>query len=620
MAQLGRDASARVRSSADEESFDDFYLRTRGDLLVSTFALTGDLAAARAGVREAYTAAWHHWRKIAPLEDPLDWVRPQAWKRAQRRHTARLGRRDKDLEPRNREVLAALAELEPAPRKAVLLRHLAGVPLSRSARELGLPLAAAAERLQQGVAALGAALGTEPDDLDPLLAGLGRETVGVALPRPSLVRRAGDKRRRTHTAVASVAALVLIVAAGSVVHSPVTAGTDRTPAAPPTPDLARTMLLADDELADLDGRRALSTWTVRSTGDNTRGDGINYVCQQQRYADPDGTRALVRTFEETDVPPASAGPRTVVQSVELSNSEEEARGAFTTTVSWFAGCKVARLQLLRTHRVVHVADEAYLLTFRVAERPQTTYTVAVGRTGRLTTTLVVSAPGQRSVAPRRTAQLLSTAVGDLCVSPASGTCAPVGAVEPIPPLEAGEEPGLIAVVDLPPVGRVEQPWVGSSPAPANPNPAITTCDDTNFPRAGAQRGRSRTFVIPEAGLPPEFGVATSYGVFARPRQAAAALDRSATRIDGCEDRDLASTVRRIAQRAKGQGAKALELRVWDVTTEVSEDEQIRFRTALVRAGSRVAQLTFIPTDGAAMDEETFLQLAERARERLAELS
>ena len=619
MAKLGRGAGARARSVAEERSFDDFYLRTRGGLLVSTFALTGDVAAARAGVREAYTAAWHHWRKVSHLDDPLDWVRPQAWRRAQRRHTARLGRRDKALDPINREVLGGLAGLEPTQRRAVLLRHLAGVPMSRSARELGLPLATAAQRLQQGVAALSEGLGVEPERIDGLLADLDRETVGVVLPRPPLVRRAGDKRRRTHTLVASVVAVALVLGAGSLVHSPVTAGTDRTGESPaPTPDLARSMMLAEDELDDLDGEPASSSWTVRSTGDNTRGDGINFVCQQARFADPDGTRALVRRFEETDAP-ERPGPRTVVQTVELSNTESEARGTFATLTSWFAGCRVARLQLLRTHRVLHAADEAYLFTFRVAERPQTTYTVAVGRTGRLTSTLVVSAPGERSVPPRRTAQLLATAIGDLCVSPVAGTCAPVGAVERIPPLEAGEEPGLIAVVDLPPVGRIERPWVGSSPARATPNPAVTTCDDTDFPRAGADRGRSRTFVIPEADLPSEFGVSTSYGVFGSPRRAATVLDRAGSQLDGCGDRDLASTVRRITNRTEGRGKRAIELRVWDVTTEVSEDESVRFRTALVRAGARVAQVTFIPTDRAGMDEEAFVALAERALERLAEL-
>ncbi|MDP9822182.1 hypothetical protein [Nocardioides massiliensis] len=618
MAQLGRDAGARARAVAEEQSFDDFYLRTRADLLTVTFALTGDVAAARAGVREAYTAAWHHWRKIAPLEDPLDWVRPQAWRRAQRRHTARLGRRDKDLDPGNRRILAALADLEPAQRRAVLLRHHAAVPMSRSARELGLPLASAAARLQEGVASLTSTLEVDADALDELLAGLASETAGVVLPRPPLIRRAGSKRRRTHTVVASLTAVALVVVAGSVVSSPVAPGADRTPP-PPPPDLARSMLLAADELTDLDGEGTTSRWDVRSTGDNTRGDGINYVCQQARFADPDGTRALVRRFVEAGVPDGRPAPRTVVQSVELSNTEPEARTAFATTVSWFAGCKVARLQLLRTHRVLHTADEAYLLTFRVAERPQTTYTVAVGRSGRLTTTVVVSAPGERSVPPRRTAQLLASAVADLCVSPVSGTCAPVGAVERIPPLEAGEEPGLIAVVDLPPVGRIERPWVGSSPAPANPNPAVTTCDDTNFGRSGADRGRSRTFVIPEADLPPEFGVATSYGVFANPRRAAAVLERSTARLDGCADRDLASTVRRVAQESTGRGRTAIDLRVWDVTTEISEDAQVQFRTALVRAGSRVAQLTFIPTEGAGMDADAFIALAERATERLAEL-
>ena len=608
--RAGEDTRPGVPGAA-EESFDAFYRETRDDLLLSTFALTADKAAARAAVRDAYTAAWHHWRKVSHLEEPLDWVRPRAWRDAQRRHTARLGRRDRSLSPAHTRVLAALAALDTGPRKAVLLRHLAGVPMSRSARELGQPLAVAAEWLQTGTAALAGALDLSPDMLPGTLRGLRVVTDQITLPRAPLLRRAGRKRRQVHTAVASVAAVVITVAAGALVHAPTTPGTAGAPgepAPPPPPQLSREMLLGAEEVTVGQGGR----WEVETTGDNTQGDGINTVCQDERFADPDGSAALVRRFAEV-----GGAERSLVQTVELSRSEAQAERAFETTTEWYAGCSLARLQLLTTHEVVNTADEGYLLTLRVAERPVTTYTVAVARTGRLTTSVVTTTTGARGTPVERSSGLLADAVAGFCESPASGSCPAVGQARRISPLAAGEEPGLVAVVDLPPVGRVEKPWAGSSPAPASPNPATTTCDDTDFTEAGARAGSSRTFVIPEADLPVQFGVATSFGRFRGQRLAASAFQRAAARLDGCEERDLASTVRRLTRRADERAGT--ELAIWQVTTEISDAEEIRFRTALVRSGNRVAQVTFTPAAGLDIDDAAFRALTGRALERLGEL-
>ena len=78
-------------------------------------------------------------------------------------------------------------------------------------------------------------------------------------------------------------------------------------------------------------------------------------------------------------------------------------------------------------------------------------------------------------------------------------------------------------------------------------------------------------------------------------------------------------MRRVAQDSGGRGARATEIRIWEVRTEISETEEVRFRTALVRAGNRVVQLTFTPTGRADLDDGDFQRLAERALERLAEL-
>ena len=60
------------------ETFDAYYVETRTRLLHEAYALTGDAPAARAAVRDAFVVAWHHWRKVAMLEDRDAYVRPLA--------------------------------------------------------------------------------------------------------------------------------------------------------------------------------------------------------------------------------------------------------------------------------------------------------------------------------------------------------------------------------------------------------------------------------------------------------------------------------------------------------------------------------------------------------------
>src|SRR6188472_1539273 len=88
--------------------FDEFYLASRRRLVLETYALTGDLRAARSAVRDAFEAAAHHWRKVSRFSDPEEWVRPRAWSMAQRRHVARLWHREKGLSAEQKGVLDAL--------------------------------------------------------------------------------------------------------------------------------------------------------------------------------------------------------------------------------------------------------------------------------------------------------------------------------------------------------------------------------------------------------------------------------------------------------------------------------------------------------------------------------
>ena len=58
------------------DEFDAFYKDARTRLLLQTYALTGDLPASRAAVRDSFVVTWHHWRKVSRLDDPEAWARP----------------------------------------------------------------------------------------------------------------------------------------------------------------------------------------------------------------------------------------------------------------------------------------------------------------------------------------------------------------------------------------------------------------------------------------------------------------------------------------------------------------------------------------------------------------
>jgi DNA-directed RNA polymerase specialized sigma24 family protein len=612
-----------------EESFDSFYRATRRQVLHQAFALTGDLQAASTATRDAYVAAWHHWRKVEPLDDRLAWVRPHAWQRAQRRHAGRIWHRNKGLDASQQATLDALSRLSSTQRRTLLLVQLAGVPLQSAARELGVTRDLAERHLQNATAAVAVQLDTDPLTLRNALLDLDRALDAVSLPRPSIIRRAGQKRRQAHTLVAVVAATVVAVASGAVAYQPPPgqeqpSALDRVLPDSPSPASEVLDLPSADNLLDQDQIRRLGLdqeWEIRKTHSNTSGDGINTICQQERFADPDGLAALVRTFEAT--PPVDrkgredrSVRRRAVQTVEVSASLDQARAAYDTTLGWYAGCRVGRLQLLGAYRVGNIGAEADVLTMRLWKRPVTTYSIAVARIGTVTTSTVSTTSGATPPPVTEITQSLADAVSMLCARSGSNGCAKSPSGRAVPPPPSGEQKGMVAAVDLPPVGRIRQPWIGAA-IPARPNPSLTTCDRANFVKAGAKPTKARAYVIPEAQLPPSFGLSETYGVFSNPTRARRFVDGVRDQVAGCEDRDLATSV---TSAASGRLARSgAQWWTWGLETEVSENRSVRFRVGFVRVGDKVAQLTFVAAPDDDLSTDSFRALVIRAGDRLREL-
>jgi hypothetical protein len=611
------------------DEFDAFYKDARARLLLQTYALTGDLPASRAAVRDSFVVAWHHWRKISRMDDPEQWARPHAWTHAQRRHTARLWHRERALDPEARATLDALGKLRVTQRKTLLLTHLTPLSMAEMAREVGLPGPEAERELQTATSQFAVHRDVPSTSIRALFEPLRRHVESTQWPRATIIRRAGAARRRGHTVVGAAAAVAGLVLTGSLVTD--TAGLrptlGREQVAPGTPDAARprpeptprpadltadAMLAPQQVAAYVTGRR----WTVTDTSENIAGDGLVLPCQTARYADPKGTTALVRTFDTTPPrkAPAKAPRVSAAQSTEVSRSPRAAVRTFGATLDWFAGCVDQRTQLLSTRRVDRVGDQAMLFVLRDWEPPVRTIVVGVARTGELTTTTAARLTGAVQPGYATSARLLAAAVDGLCHLPRGGACSQQPSLRSVAPLPVGEVPGMLAEVDLPPVPGVAQPWVGTEPRRATSNVAATSCDRADFAAPPMTNNVTRSFVIPGARLPAQFGLTQTVGSLPAAR-AHAFVQAIRARMAACPDKDLGTEVTPMRELRTG----GTDLSVWRVRTEISDRSSVVFLMGIARRGTSLAQVGFVPDGRVTVDDDTFVALVGRALERLPAL-
>jgi DNA-directed RNA polymerase specialized sigma24 family protein len=624
------------------DAFDAFYAGSRDRLLLETYALTGDVPAARTAVRDAFAVAWQHWGKVGRLEDPEAWVRPLAHGRAQRRHTARPWHREKGLDDSVRATLEALSRLSTLERKAVVLTTLSPLPMDEIARTIGVPRREAERALQSGTSQFALAREVPSTHVRRLLEELRAPLAAERWPRSTIVRRQGTARRRTHTVAGVGVAVAALLVSGTVVASggaePSTlereaATTSITVTAPEeseeTTDLAldEATLLEEEQLRRY-GRGL--TWTERSTSANLEGDGRVVPCQLERFADPAGVGALVRTSEGSQRVTRTVEVKrqgktrtqqrrvrevrsTVTEFVELSTDPERAGAAYDTALRWYAECQDPRTQLISTHRVRRVGDDAVVLSLRSwAGRPGG-ISVAMARSGQALVTTVVRTQGGAPDA-RTAAGGLAASVNRLCGSPGVGTCAGPPTTASVSPYPVGRPAGMLAAVDLPPVSGARGPWVGTDPERARTNFASTRCDNTRFDGKGLKHNLTRTFLFPANTQVDTFGLTQTVATMEEKR-ARAFVAEVRDRIRRCGQANLGTSVDTLVQRSRGQQ----EITIWDLDIEISDSRSVEFLMAIMRDGKAVSQLGFTPDQGMTIARADFTAVAERALDRLSDL-
>ncbi len=601
------------------EAYDAFYKDARARLLLQTYALTGDLPAARSAVRDSFIVTWHHWRKISRLPDAESWVRPHAWTQAQRRHTARIWHRDKSLAPETRATFDALGAMSLSQRKALVLDLTTTLPMTDRARELGVPLGEAERLTTAATTRFCEERDVTPDRLPELFGALAALTADTRLPRPSILRRAGAARRRTHTAVGAAVAVAAVIVTGTVVGGstlegvPVTAGEDGTAetggSGAPVAAFTPSRLLEAGELDRYVGGRR---WVEGETSDNSEGTGRVAPCQQERYADPKGVSTLVRTFDEGGG--SGRADVSAVQYAELSSTTRDSQRAWQRMLRWYGGCVTPQTQLIDTHTVTGIGDEAKLFELRSWRGAGENYLVGVARTGQIVTTTLFRTPGNQDPDPKGAVRLLGGAIDGLCGTTPNARCTTKPKLRDSEPVKVGEVPGLLVETDLPPVTGVSRPWVGTEAREARSNTAATRCDRTTFTARYIDYSVTRTFLVPRTSLPASFGITETVGSMPDAR-ASAFVDEVRDRMASCSDRDLGSDVSPITTISTDR----TDVSMWRVSSELSDDETVTYMMGIVRTGGAVGQIGFVPARGVKMEPGAFDALVRRALARLEDL-
>lgn len=149
----------------DEAAFDALYAASFRRLVGQVYAMCGNLTEAQDCVQEAFVRAWDRRRTLDADQSPEAWVRTVAYRLAVSRwRRARLALRPPDrasapaapAEPDVARVALAraLAQLPANQRRALVLYHLADLPVGEVARELGVPAGTVKAWLSRGRATL----------------------------------------------------------------------------------------------------------------------------------------------------------------------------------------------------------------------------------------------------------------------------------------------------------------------------------------------------------------------------------------------------------------------------------------------------------------------------------
>ncbi|MFL6090968.1 MAG: hypothetical protein ACJ71Z_12610 [Aeromicrobium sp.] len=585
------------------DEFDHFYSSTSGTTLRATYAVCGDRNVALEATVDAYRHAWRDWNKIRHHE-PDAWVRTEAWRlTALSRSTHPL--RQRHEEDSDRELLTALAKLRVDDRRLIALLTLGSVDLEDACHEVGVPAQQGAESVTTALGGLEATLGESLDQLEERMHRLSTVTRKLTLPAAGVVRHRAQLGRRRNTIALVTAAIALSLGGGVVSASePTTADRHRIGDRGEDPVLLAQSLGADDLLSPSQVSRLdeKATWKVLGTNDDPSEKTAYSTCPPRRFSDRDAVRGLVRTFQ------AGSSEERVAQAVEVSRNSDLAMASFERQEQWYADCRLPGVQLKDSWIVRRAAPDFRVLQLVSHQDPEQTFTVGIGVSGTVVTTLVHRSAGDDPPDTWAFARVLNEAVAGVCEF-GGRRCEPGLVLRHTPPPATRESRQFLAIADLPSEADGTAVWTGVPTDPKSHRDAAV-CDKADFSHAKAS---SRSYVLSGiANLPKAFGVTETVGRFASDDDAKDFIKDVEGNLERCPDKNLAAQVDQARDVDEGD----LDGTSWRVRLDLLHGGEAQYRTSVVRDGRTVAQVTFTPAGKYEISRDTFEKLVVRAGQRL----
>ncbi|HEY6811655.1 MAG TPA: hypothetical protein VI074_03095, partial [Propionibacteriaceae bacterium] len=320
----------------------------------------------------------------------------------------------------------------------------------------------------------------------------------------------GPLGRRTKLAliIGGVAAVVIIgLLIGYAVRSaanqpqtqpslaPSTAGSSN-PAGQP-PGQSGSALLTDASMLNPRQAKALDqdrSWKVVTTQHGAGEDSPTAACfgGEPLEGQPTPQQEFVRALKSS-----GKNAPVALHAATAYKSPEDAIQAYAVASKTLGGCAVAGYYIESGHLVSGIGDQAVgVVVMEVDGKKTQAHSVLLNRTGRVVNILDAAQPSH-AIAMNAVAKALSQVNSVICGA-AGGRCDGNLSLKDGPPPLGGDEPGFLAIGDLPPAGPKVYPWVATQVEPLKEEFKGSGCEGLKWTEQAKSRS-SRVYLIPESG-------------------------------------------------------------------------------------------------------------------------
>lgn len=428
---------------------------------------------------------------------------------------------------------------------------------------------------------------------------------------------AASTSRRRRWLVGSIAAVIVIaLAIGLSVYllkRPSTQSSPPPPDSSSAPAPASAVLTAGSMLTPAQAALILpgTTWKVasdQSGQETTTSAACLSPAAVQNAPNPQAIRSRTLT--------AGAGGPMVLHQAQAFGTADESTVDYALLTKALGDCDLANSYLLSGSVITGLGDQSTGVVIEDQSKKQYR-TVIVDRTGLMVNVLDVVTDISRGAGPLTGASKALAKITDGQCTVAIGQCATLVGVKDGPPPAAGDQPGYLAVADIPQPQAGAGTWTGNTPG--KPGSLLTSgCENLDFSKVDADSSGARTYLLSDepAGMPDSFGLDEAVFTMSDAAGATALTKQLTDNIESCKQRQLTASVDG-EKSISGVGAAGAPIsgKTYQITQKVNATTNSHFRLGIVTTGQRVIY-TFLPTqDKFDLTDDQWTDLTLRAAAR-----